>query len=138
MDKKGIAEETLLVIKPDGVRRKLIGEVMARLEKENLEIEDMRMLRLSRERAEELYSVHGSKNFYNDLIDYVTSGPVVAIKILGVGSIETVRNLVGSTDPSKAVPGTIRGDLAESIDQNLVHASDSKESALREIKILFP
>ncbi len=137
MDQKELEEETLLIIKPDGVRRKLIGEIIGRLEKKNLTIMDIVMLRLSNERAEELYSVHRGKSFFGGLIDYITFGPVVALRIAGRSSIGIVRSLVGSTNPVEADPGTIRGDLANEIDENLVHASDSEASAQREIKIIF-
>ena len=138
MDKEVDEEKTLLIIKPDGVRRGLVGEVIGRLERKDLAITEIEMVTLSDERAGELYSVHRGKKFYEGLIKYMTSGPVIAIKIVGNGSVKIVRKLVGSTNPAEAEPGTIRGDLATTIDENLVHASDSSESAQREIAVMFP
>ncbi|HDJ51346.1 MAG TPA: nucleoside-diphosphate kinase [Thermoprotei archaeon] len=130
-------ERTFVMIKPDGVKRGLIGEVIRRLEQKGLKIVAMKMTILSKERAERQYEVHKGKPFYEDLIKYITSGPVVLMVVEGPSAVEVVRALVGSTDGRKATPGTIRGDFSLDIRKNIVHAADSKESAIREISIHF-
>ncbi|MHC1628136.1 MAG: nucleoside-diphosphate kinase [Candidatus Nezhaarchaeales archaeon] len=130
-------ERTLIIVKPGAVMRGLIGEVLSRLEKKGLKIVGLKMLWVSREKAEELYSVHKGKHFYEELINYITSTPVVAGVIEGEDAIQVVRRVIGPTNPKEAPPGTIRGDYGLSITQNIIHASDSKESAEREIKIFF-
>ena len=130
-------ERTFVMIKPDGVRRGLIGEVISRFERKGLKIVALKMLHMTREQAEELYSVHRDKPFFNDLVDFVTSGPVVVMIVEGESAISVVRTLIGPTDGRKAPPGTIRGDFALSIQENIVHASDSPESFEREHKIFF-
>ncbi len=130
-------ERTLIIVKPGAVMRGLIGEVLSRLEKKGLKIVGLKMLWVSREKAEELYSVHKGKHFYEELINYITSTPVVAGVIEGEDAIQVVRRVIGSTNPKDAPPGTIRGDYGLSITQNIIHASDSRESAEREIKIFF-
>ncbi len=130
-------ERTFVMIKPDGVRRGLIGEVISRFERKGLKIVALKMLHMSREQAEELYSVHRDKPFFNDLVEFVTSGPVVVMIVEGESAISVVRTLIGPTDGRKAPPGTIRGDFALSIQENIVHASDSPESFEREHKIFF-
>ncbi|MCD6156841.1 MAG: nucleoside-diphosphate kinase [Euryarchaeota archaeon] len=130
-------ERTFVMIKPDGVKRGLIGEVIRRLEQKGLKIVAMKMTILSKERAERQYEVHKEKPFYEDLIKYITSGPVVLMVVEGPSAVEVVRALVGSTDGRKATPGTIRGDFSLDIRKNIVHAADSKESAIREISIHF-
>lgn len=128
----------MVLIKPDGVRRNLVGEIIARFEKRGLAIEALRLERLSKKRAEELYSIHRGRDFFESLVNYVTSGPVVAMVISGKGAVEVVRKTMGATNPTEAEPGTIRGDFALDLSENIVHGSDSKESAKREIAIFFP
>ncbi|MCE4617307.1 MAG: nucleoside-diphosphate kinase [Desulfurococcales archaeon] len=130
-------EKTFVMIKPDGVSRGLIGEVISRFERKGLKLKALKMVRLTREKAEELYSVHKDKPFFNDLVEFVTSGPVVAMILEGDSAIDVVRLMIGATDGRKAAPGTIRGDFALSIQNNIVHASDSKESFEREHKVFF-
>ncbi|NHW45288.1 MAG: nucleoside-diphosphate kinase [Candidatus Verstraetearchaeota archaeon] len=130
-------ERTLIIIKPGAVARGLVGEVLSRLEKKGLKIVGLKMLKMSRRKAEELYSVHKGKHFYEELINYITSAPVVVGVVEGDDAIQVVRKVIGPTNPKEAPPGTIRGDFGISITQNVIHASDSKESAEREIKIFF-
>ena len=130
-------EQTLVLIKPDGVQRGLIGEVIARYEQKGLKIVGMKLLRLPRDTAEELYAVHHGKSFYDVLIEFMTSAPIVALVIEGRGAIELVRILNGETDPKKSQPGSIRGDFSINITHNVVHASDSLRSAERELEIMF-
>jgi nucleoside-diphosphate kinase len=130
-------ETTLLIVKPDGVRRHLIGEVLRRVEEAGLTIEDLRMETIPMERAEEHYGEHRGKSFYGELVDFITGGPVVLAKVGGDNAIARWRELMGPTDPADAPPGTIRGDLATEITENLVHGSDSPESAARELKLFF-
>ncbi|ESQ21935.1 MAG: Nucleoside diphosphate kinase [uncultured Acidilobus sp. CIS] len=130
-------ERTLVLVKPDGVRRGLIGEVISRFERKGFRIVAMKMLRMSRSQAMEFYSVHADKPFYKDLVEFITSGPIVAMILEGDSAISVVRNMIGTTDGRKAAPGTIRGDFALSIQENVVHASDSPESYEREYKIIF-
>jgi len=132
-----VVERTLIIIKPGAVVRGLVGEVLSRLEKKGLKIVGLKMLKMSREKAEELYSVHKGKHFYEELINYITSAPVVVGVIEGDDAIQVVRRVIGPTNPKEAPPGTIRGDFGISITQNIIHASDSEESAEREIKIFF-
>ncbi len=130
-------EKTLVLIKPDGVLKRHIGEIMNRFERKGLKIIGLKMLNVKIDIAERHYSEHKGKPFYNDLIEYITSGPVVAMALEGIDSIAIVRKLVGSTDGSKAEPGTIRGDFSMSINLNTIHASDSQKSAEYEIPIFF-
>ena len=130
-------ESTLLIVKPDGVRRHLIGEVLRRVEEAGLTIEDLRMETITRERAEEHYGEHREKPFYDELVTFITGGPVVVAKISGENAISTWRELMGPTDPADAPAGTIRGDFASVITENVVHGSDSPESAARELKLFF-
>ena len=130
-------ESTLLIVKPDGVRRHLIGEVLRRAEEAGLTIEDLRMETITRERAEEHYGEHRDKPFYAELVDFITGGPVVVARVTGNDAIALWRDLMGPTDPADAPPGTIRGDLATIITENVVHGSDSPESADRELKLFF-
>ena len=128
---------TLVLIKPDGVQRAKIGEIVKRFEDKGLKVVAMKLMIVSKEQAERHYAVHKGKPFYNSLIDYITSGPVVAMILEGKEAIEVTRKLVGATNGAKAEPGTIRGDFSLSIDFNLVHASDSENSASYEIPIFF-
>lgn len=130
-------ERTLVLIKPDAVERKFIGEIISLYEKNNLKISDMKMLRASLERAEKHYYEHKDKPFFGDLISYITRGPLCALIIEGDNAIERVRSINGATDPKDARPETIRGKFALSKEENCVHGSDSRESAEREIKIWF-
>ena len=130
-------EQTLVLIKPDGVQRGLIGEVIARYEQKGLKIVGMKLLQLPRDTAEELYAVHHGKSFYDVLIEFMTSAPIVALAIEGRGVIDLVRTLNGETDPKESLPGSIRGDFSINITHNVVHASDSAMSAQRELEIVF-
>jgi nucleoside-diphosphate kinase len=132
-----VVEATLLIVKPDGVRRHLIGEVLRRVEEAGLTIEDLKMETIPRNRAEEHYGEHRDKPFYGELVEFITGGPVVVAKVAGDNAIALWRDLMGPTDPADAPPGTIRGDLATIITENVVHGSDSPESAARELKLFF-
>jgi nucleoside-diphosphate kinase len=130
-------ERTLSIVKPDGVSRNLIGEVYRRFEKAGLRIVAARMLHLSQAQAEGFYEVHRERPFYIDLVRYMTSGPVIAQVLEGEGAVLKHRDIMGATDPKKAAPGTIRADLAESIEANTVHGSDATDTAAREIAFFF-
>jgi nucleoside-diphosphate kinase len=130
-------ERTLSIVKPDGVTRNLIGNVYQRLEKAGLRIVAARMLRLSQQQAELFYEVHKDRPFYKDLVRYMTSGPVMAQVLEGEGAIAKNREIMGATDPKKAAAGTIRADLAQSIEANVVHGSDAAETAAHEIAFFF-
>lgn len=130
-------EQTLFIIKPDAVQRGLIGAIISRLENRGLKIVAMKMVQLSRELACEHYAVHEGKPFYPVLIDFITSAPVVAMVIEGPDAIAIVRSTVGSTDPIEAAPGTIRADFGIRANRNLTHASDSEETARKEIALFF-
>lgn len=130
-------ESTLLIVKPDGVRRGLVGEVLRRVEDKGLTIEEMRLFTIPRETAEEHYGEHEGKPFYGELVDFITSGPVVVAKITGEDAITCWRTMMGPTNPVEALPGSIRGDFATVIGENIVHGSDSPESAARELKLFF-
>jgi nucleoside-diphosphate kinase len=130
-------ERTLSIVKPDGVQKNLIGEVLRRFEQADLRIVAARMARLSQAEAEGFYSVHRERPFFKDLVAYMTSGPVVIQVLEGEGAVAKNREIMGATDPKRAAPGTIRADLASSIEQNVVHGSDSLENAAREIAYFF-
>ncbi len=130
-------ERTFVMVKPDGVQRGLIGEIVSRLERKGLKIVAMKMLWIRREMAEEHYAEHKDKPFFSNLVSYITSGPVVAMVVEGKDAVKVVRKIVGATNPVEAEPGTIRGDFALDIGRNVVHASDSLQSAEREIAIFF-
>jgi nucleoside-diphosphate kinase len=130
-------ETTLLVVKPDGVRRGLVGEVLRRAEDKGLRFADMRMMTIDRALAEEHYGEHREKPFFRELVEFITSGPVVVARLEGENAIDVWRTLMGPTDPSSAPPGTIRGDFGLVITENIVHGSDSSESAERELKLFF-
>jgi nucleoside-diphosphate kinase len=136
------SEKTLILVKPDGVRRGLVGEVISRVETKGYAIDSLRMLQADRALLEKHYAEHVGKPFYEPLVEFMMSGPIVAIVASGNRVIEGFRSLAGVTDPTVAAPGTIRGDLARDqgtkVMQNLVHGSDSPESAAREIEIFFP
>ena len=131
-------EQTLVLIKPDGVQRGLIGEIVARYERKGLKIVGMKLLQLPLATAEVLYAVHHGKPFYETLIRFITSAPLVALAVEGRDAIEVVRTLNGATEPLEARPGSIRGDFSLNVTHNVVHASDSAETARRELRILFP
>lgn len=126
------------MIKPDGVRRKLSGEIIRRIESRNFNIVAMKMLTPSRELAEEHYAVHRGKPFFEPTVEFITSGPVVAMVVEGDDAIQLMRNTMGATNPLNAAPGTIRGDLTISMRENLIHGSDAPETAANEIKLWFP
>ncbi|MGI8908946.1 MAG: nucleoside-diphosphate kinase [Rubrobacteraceae bacterium] len=130
-------EQTLVLVKGDGVKRRLIGEIIRRLENKGLYIRALKLMDVSRVLAEEHYAEHSEKPFFEELVEFITSTPVVAMTVEGEGAIGTVRNLMGATNPANAAPGTIRGDLALSMPDNLVHGSDSPESAERELGLFF-
>ena len=136
------SEKTLILVKPDGVRRGLVGEVISRIETKGYAIDSLRMLQADRALLEKHYAEHLGKPFYEPLVEFMMSGPIVAIVASGNRVIEGFRSLAGVTDPTVAAPGTIRGDLARDqgtkVVQNIVHGSDSPESAAREIQIFFP
>jgi nucleoside-diphosphate kinase len=131
------AERTLVLIKPDAMRRGLAGEILRRFELRGLEIREAKLLTVDRALAEEHYAEHREKPFYGELVEFITSGPTLALVLEGEGAIATVRTTMGATNPADAGPGTIRGDLALSMPDNLVHGSDSPESAAREIALWF-
>ena len=133
-----MSERTLVLIKPDGVRRGLAGEVLSRIERKGLRIVAMDMRVVGKDLAETHYAEHAGKPFYGSLVEFITSGPLVAMVAEGPRAIEAFRALAGATDPVKATPGTIRGDYALEVQDNIVHGSDSPDSAEREIKIFFP
>ena len=130
-------EQTLSIIKPDGVQKNLIGEIYGRFEKAGLEIVAAKMLHLSREQAEGFYAVHKERPFFNDLVAYMTSGPVMVQALQGEDAIAKNRDIMGATNPADAAPGTIRKDFADSIEENIVHGSDAAETAAQEIAFFF-
>ncbi len=130
-------ESTLLIVKPDGVRRGLVGEVLRRVERKGLTIEEMRLFTIPRDTAEEHYAEHTEKPFFGELVGFITGGPVVVAKITGEDAIACWRTLMGPTNPVDAPPGSIRGDFATVIGENIVHGSDSPDSAARELRIFF-
>jgi nucleoside-diphosphate kinase len=132
------AERTLILVKPDGVRRGLVGEVVARLERKGLVLVALEMRTLDRETASKHYAEHTERPFFGELVDFITGGPLVALVAEGPRAVEAARGLIGATDPVKSAPGSIRGDFALEIGENLVHGSDSPESAAREVAIFFP
>ncbi|MEM4298196.1 MAG: nucleoside-diphosphate kinase [Nitrososphaerota archaeon] len=132
-----MTERTLIVIKPDGVRRGLVGKILSRFEDRGFKIVGLKMQTLTKEEAEEFYSPHVNKPFFSDLISFITSGPIVAAIIEGPSAIEVVRRMIGPTNPKEAPSGTIRGDFGLGLTENVVHASDSFESYLKEASIIF-
>ncbi len=131
-------ERTLSIIKPDGVAKNAIGNILNRFESAKLKIAALRLMQLSEGQAKEFYAIHKERPFYNDLVKYMTSGPVVVSVLEGDNAVLKNREIMGATDPKKAAAGTIRHDLAESIDANAVHGSDSLENAKNEIRFFFP
>ena len=130
-------ESTLLIVKPDGVARGLVGEVLRRVEAKGLTIEQMKLFTISRETAEVHYGEHRDKPFFGELVEFITSGPVVIARITGEDAISCWRTLMGPTNPVEAPPGSIRGDFATVIGENIVHGSDSAASAERELSLFF-
>jgi nucleoside-diphosphate kinase len=130
-------ERTLILIKPDAVQRRLAGEILGRIEARGFVVRAGKLLTVSRELGEEHYAEHREKPFFGDLVEFISSGPTWALVVEGEGAIATMRKTIGATDPAKAEPGTIRGDLAMSMPDNLVHGSDSPESSAREIALWF-
>ncbi|RLI80514.1 nucleoside-diphosphate kinase [Archaeoglobales archaeon] len=130
-------ERTFVMVKPDGVQRGLIGEIISRLERKGLKIVAMKMMKIEESLAKEHYTEHKERPFFGDLISYITSGPVVAMVIEGKEAVSVVRTLVGQTNPREALPGTIRGDYGIDVGRNVIHASDSTQSADREINLFF-
>jgi nucleoside-diphosphate kinase len=131
------AERTLALIKPDAVQRALAGEILSRFERRGLEVRAAKLLEVSRELAERHYAEHVDKPFFGELVDFITSAPTLALVLEGESAISVVRTTMGATNPTNAAPGTIRGDLALAMPDNLVHGSDSLESAEREIELWF-
>jgi nucleoside-diphosphate kinase len=133
-----VRQRTLVLVKPDGVRRRLVGEVIRRLEAKTLDIIDARIVNIDKELAGRHYEEHVDKTFYDELISFITSGPVWALAVEGEETVSVVRGLMGATDPKKADVGTIRGDYGLEVTENIVHGSDSPESAARELALFFP
>ncbi len=130
-------QSTLLIVKPDAFRRGLMGEVLRRVEAKGLRIVELKLMHIDRPLAEEHYGEHRDKPFFGELVDFITSGDVVVAKVTGEQAVSVLRTLMGPTDPSSAPPGTIRGDFGTLIGENIVHGSDSPESAERELKLFF-
>ncbi len=130
-------QKTLVLVKPDAVARGLVGEIVGRFERRGLVLKGLKLIHMNADRAGKLYAPHEGKPFYNDLVSYMTSGPIVALCLEGVNAISVVRTMMGATNPVEAAPGTIRGDFAQRLDANCVHGSDSPESAERELPIFF-
>lgn len=131
-------EETLVLIKPDGVKRQICGEILTRYERKGLIIKAMKLLQTPIELAQEHYAEHKDKPFFGELVDFITSGPALAFVLAGKNAVTSVRTINGATNPVDATPGSIRGDYALTMDSNVVHASDSVDSAAREIHLWFP
>jgi len=129
--------KTFFMIKPDGVQRNLVGEIISRVEAKGFSITKIKMMIISKELAEKHYGEHKDKPFFGDLVSFITSGPVVAMQVEGENVVLQIRNLMGATNPSESTPGSIRGDLATELDKNVVHGSDSDESAERELSLFF-
>ncbi|MEK7679699.1 MAG: nucleoside-diphosphate kinase [Deltaproteobacteria bacterium] len=130
-------EITLSIVKPDGVRKNIIGEVVKRFEGTGLTVAALKMLRLTKKEAEDFYAVHRERPFFGSLTDFMSSGPVVVMALKGHGAIKKVRDIMGATDPNKAASGTIRKDFADSIESNIVHGSDAPETAAFEVAYFF-
>jgi nucleoside-diphosphate kinase len=131
-------ETTLVLVKPDGVRRGLCGEIVARFERRGYDLRGARLLRITRPLAQQHYAEHKGKPFFRDLVEFITSGPVLALAVRGEDAIAGVRTLMGATHPKDAAPGTVRGDYATLLGENVVHGSDSRASAKRELRLFFP
>ncbi len=131
-------ERTLVLVKPDAFARNLTGAIIARFERKGLRLAALKQMTMSRELAEQHYAEHRGKSFYDELVTFITSGPLVAMVLEGERAVEAARQVIGATDPLQAAPGSIRGDYAISVGQNMVHGSDSGESAAREVALFFP
>ena len=131
------AQQTFIMVKPDGVRRRLVGEVIRRIEAKGYELKEMKLFTIDETLAKKHYAEHLEKPFFGELVTFITSGPVVAMVVEGAGAVAGMRQLMGATDPLQAAPGSIRGDFASLIGENIVHGSDSPESAEREINLFF-
>src|SRR5690625_4134764 len=132
-----VIERTFAMVKPDGVQRALVGEIISRIERKGFRIVELKQMTISRETAEKHYGEHAGKPFFEGLVSFITSGPVLAMVIEGENAILEWRKMMGATNPADAAPGTIRGDFASTIDENIVHGSDAPETAEREINIFF-
>ena len=132
-----MSEQSLFIVKPDGVERKLVGQILSRFENKGFKIINLKMFTFTKEMAEEFYSAHSSKPFFNELVSFITSGRVVAAVIEGNNSIATTRLMIGSTKSFEASPGSIRGDFGLGLTDNIIHASDSKESFEKEVVVVF-
>ncbi len=130
-------EKTFLMVKPDGVQRELIGEITSRFEKKGFQLVGAKLMTISKQLAEEHYGEHKERPFFGELVDFITSGPVFAMVWQGENVIATARQMMGATNPSEAAPGTIRGDFGVTVGKNIIHGSDSPESAKREIGLFF-
>ncbi len=133
-----MAERTLILVKPDAFARNLTGEIISRFERKGLKLAALKLETLTRETAERHYAEHDGKPFFGELVEFITSGPLVAMVLEGESAVEAARQVIGATNPLQSAPGSIRGDFATSIGTNMVHGSDSPESAAREIGIFFP
>lgn len=130
-------QKTLVLVKPDGVQKNLIGEIISRFEARGLNVAALKLMKISEEQAKTHYAEHAERPFFGELVEFITSGPVAAMVISGENAIKAVRGMMGATNPLDSVPGSIRGDFALTIGENIVHGSDSEESAAREIKTFF-
>lgn len=131
-------ETTLVLIKPGGVQRNLIGEITGRIEARNLRVSGLKLIKAPRATVEEHYAEHRERPFFKNVCDYLTSGPIVAMAVSGENAVKAIRTMMGATNPLEAAPGTVRGDLALSIDDNLTHSSSDPEAAARELALWFP
>ena len=129
--------KTFFMIKPDGVQRNLVGEIISRVEAKGFSITKIKMMTISKDLAEKHYEEHKDKPFFSDLVSFIISGPIVAMQVEGENVVVQIRNLMGATNPSESTPGSIRGDLATELDKNVVHGSDSDKSAERELSLFF-
>ncbi|MFQ5969675.1 MAG: nucleoside-diphosphate kinase [Nitrososphaerales archaeon] len=132
-----MVEQTLIVLKPDSVKQNLVGEILRRFEEKSFVIMKLKMFTMSRSEAEQFYSIHREKPFFNELVNFITSGPIVAAIIEGSDAVNKVRAIIGATKPSEAAPGTVRRNFGTSLTQNAIHASDSVESFIKESKVIF-
>ena len=132
-----VSEQTLIVVKPDGFKRQLTGKILARFEEKGLEIKNLKSYNFTKDKAEEFYSVHSEKPFFNELVSFISSGMVVACILEGNNAVNTVRIMIGATKSSVANPGTIRGDFGLGFTDNIIHASDSYESFIKESQVIF-
>jgi nucleoside-diphosphate kinase len=130
-------QQTLVIVKPDGVRRRLVGEVVRRIEAKGFDVGDVKLMTIDEGLAHEHYAEHVDKPFFSELVDFITSGPVVVMIVEGPDAVAGVRQIMGATNPMEAAPGSLRGDYCTAITENLVHGSDSPESAEREVKLFF-